>query len=59
MNTQELTYILILIFAGCAWAGLALLVVAFWIGFTRLITPTPKPTEWQKEWEAIEKEISK
>ena len=49
---QDQTYILIFIFAGCAWAGLALLVVAFWIGFTRLTNPEPKPTDFTAvpEW---------
>ena len=55
---SDYMYILIFIFAGCAWAGLALLVAAFWIGFTRLTTPTPKPTDWEAEWHAIERKMS-
>lgn len=56
---QDQTYIMIFIFAGLAWAGLLALAVALWIGFFRLITPTPKPTEWEKDWEAIERNLSK
>ena len=56
---SDYMYILIFIFAGCAWAGLALLVAAFWIGFTRLTNPEPKPTEWAEEWRKIEEDISK
>ncbi len=56
---SDYMYILIFIFAGCAWAGLALLVAAFWIGFTRLTNPEPKPTEWEQEWRKIEEEISR
>ena len=56
---SDYMYILIFIFAGCAWAGLALLVAAFWIGFTRLTNPEPKPTQWAEEWRKIEEEISK
>ena len=55
---QDSTYIMLFIFAGFAWAGLALLVVAFWIGFTRLTNPEPKPTEWEAEWHAIERKMS-
>ena len=56
---SDYMYILIFIFAGCAWAGLALLVAAFWIGFTRLTNPDPKTTEWAEEWRKIEEDISK
>ena len=56
---SDYMYILIFIFAGCAWAGLALLVAAFWIGFTRLTNPEPKPTEWAEEWQKIEEDISR
>ena len=56
---SDYMYILIFVFAGFAWAGLALLVAAFWIGFTRLTNPEPKPTEWAEEWRKIEEDISK
>ena len=42
---SDYMYILIFVFAGFAWAGLALLVAAFWIGFTRPTNPEPKSTE--------------
>jgi hypothetical protein len=56
---SDYMYILIFIFAGCAWAGLALLVAAFWIGFMRLTKPEPKPTVWEQEWQQIERNLSK
>lgn len=56
---QDSTYIMLFIFAGCAWAGLALLVAAFWIGFTHLTNPEPKPTERAEEWRKIEEDTSK
>jgi hypothetical protein len=56
---SDYMYILIFIFAGCAWAGLLLIGVALWIGFTRLTNPTSKPTQWAQEWQKIEEDISR
>lgn len=50
------TYIVVFVFAGLVWAGLMALGVALWIGFNRLITPTPKPKAWSKDWESMERE---
>ncbi len=49
ISTQS--QLLLFIFAGMAWAGIALLILVGWHLFHRLITPTPKPTNWKKNWE--------
>lgn len=52
-------YILIFIFAGLFWAGLITVGLVLWAGFNKLIHPEPKPTQWHKEWETIERNLSK
>ncbi len=39
-----MSYELLFIMFGIAWAGLALFVLSIMIGIRRLITPKPKPT---------------
>lgn len=57
-DLQPMTYITIFVIAGVAWVALMILVVGLWIGFNKLITPTPKPTNWENEWEKIEDNLS-
>jgi len=58
-DLQPMTYIMIFVFAGIAWTVAALVVAAVWCLFMRAINPTPKPTEWENEWEKLEHNLSK
>ncbi len=58
-NLQPMTYIMIFVLAGLAWTGAAVIVAAVWYFFKQGINPTPKPTEWDRDWEAIERNLNK
>jgi hypothetical protein len=53
------TYIVFFVIAGLAWTGAALVVAAVWCLFMRAINPTPKPTEWERDWEEIERNLNR
>jgi hypothetical protein len=53
-----MNYELLFILFGIAWAGLALFVLAIMIGIRRLVTPKPKPTDWERQWEDIERRLN-
>ena len=51
------TYILLFMFFGLAFVGLASLAIAVFIGLQRITTPKPK-TNWERDWEEIEEDLS-
>ena len=53
-----MNYKLIFVFAGIAWVGLSFLLLAVFAGLKRLVTPKPKPTQWEKEWADIERRLN-
>ena len=53
-----MNYELLFILFGIAWAGLALFVLSIMMGIRRLITPKPKVTNWEHEWEEIERRLN-
>lgn len=57
-NLQPMTYEMIFIFSGIAWAGLMLFALAVYIGISRIRTPKPD-NRWEQEWQRIEEDMSK
>ena len=55
MSNHE--YILIFVFAGLAWLGLSVLSLGVFMGIRRLVTPKPKPTAYEKQWEQIMEDL--
>lgn len=50
---------LLFIFFGLGWIGLSLIGTAVFIGCRRIFRPTPKPTDWEDEWQDVEKNLNK
>lgn len=50
-----MSYILLFVFAGMAWAGLVLLALAVHHAIMRI--RTPKPTDHELEWKKIEEDL--
>jgi hypothetical protein len=59
---SDFMYITIFVFAGFAWTALVMFVLGVFAGVSRIRTPKPQveaKSRWQREWEAVEKEISR
>ena len=53
-----MNYKLIFVFAGMVWVGLSFLLLATFAGLKCLVTPKPKPTDWEKQWQDIERRLN-
>jgi hypothetical protein len=60
-DLQPQTYEMVFIFAGMIWMGLITIAIALWAGFSAILSRIPKPDtrRWEKEWDEIEKNLSK
>ncbi len=59
MNHASAGTELLFIFFGVGLCGLMLLVLGLFLASKRIFRPAPKPTQWKKEWNQIEDNLSK
>ena len=57
-DLQPMTYIMLFLFFGVAWAGLSVLCLAVYIGVQCITNCAPKPPvrRWSKDWESMDRE---
>jgi hypothetical protein len=58
-DLQPMTYIMLFVLFGVMWSVVAFVAASVWYFFMKGITPTPKPTNWESEWEKIEDNLRK
>ncbi len=54
-ENEELLFVLF----GMVWCGIVMFGLAVAAGLRSVFIPKPKLTQWEKEWEDIERRISK